>query len=235
MPSPLAPIDGSMVHALSRHWKPTKTGPASTPEHEDVRIRVHRCLSWMQRVEELAAGDEEGDALDSAIIFQWVALNGLYGRWDPVQRFPVEDRVSLRAFLDRVVAADADGRVKHVLDEHRRLVSSLLEDEYLSKYFWEDPTDLRARQSKKAMFDARTWYVEGRYRLILERVLERVYLARCQLVHGAATHGSTLNRTALKRCSMMMGHLLPAMLLVIMDHVWDTRDWGDLCYPPTAG
>ena len=67
--------------------------------------------------------------------------------------------------------------------------------------------------------------------MILERCLERVYLLRCQLVHGAATYGGKLNRTSLKRCVMLLDCLLPAMLHVFADHGAD-RDWGLLCYPP---
>ena len=48
--------------------------------------------------------------------------------------------------------------------------------------------------------------------MILDELLARVYLMRCQLVHGAATYGGKLNRTSLKRCVMMMQRLLPACL-----------------------
>lgn len=61
---------------------------------------------------------------------------------------------------------------------------TLLEDEFLSHFFWKEPTLKRARQSKKAMFDARTWYLEQRWLLIMERYMERIYLIRCQLVHS---------------------------------------------------
>lgn len=54
---------------------------------------------------------------------------------------------------------------------------------------------------------------------------------RCQLVHGAATHNSRLTRTSLRRCSTMLDHLLPAVLVVLIDHGADA-DWGPLCYPP---
>ena len=54
---------------------------------------------------------------------------------------------------------------------------------------------------------------------------------RCQLVHGAATCNGQLNRTALRRCSTMLGHLLNAILLVWIDHGAD-EDWGPMCYPP---
>jgi len=223
------PIDGSMVHALHRHWKPTKQGAAAGQDAEPIRIRIHRCLSWMQRVEDIGASEEK--SLDAAIIFQWVALNSLYAKWNPQDRCPIDDRTSLDNLLKRLFEADSDGLIASVLIEHRRLVNSIFEDQYLSRYFWQDPSDERARKSRNVKFDARTWYNQGWHRLLLDRVLERIYLARCQLVHGAATHGSNKNRDTLRRCSIMLEHLLPAMLLVIMDQVWQ-EDWGDLCYPP---
>ena len=66
----------------------------------------------------------------------------------------------------------------------------------------------------------------------LERLLERIYLMRCQLVHGAATYGGKLNRASLRHCVTMLGHLLPAILLVLIDYGVD-EDWGIMCYPPT--
>ncbi len=54
---------------------------------------------------------------------------------------------------------------------------------------------------------------------------------RCQLVHGAATYAGKLNRTSLKHCVTMMQQLLPALLLVWIDHGAD-EDWGPMCYPP---
>ena len=35
---------------------------------------------------------------------------------------------------------------------------------------------MRASKSKKAMYDARTWYLEGCWLLILDRLIDRVYL-----------------------------------------------------------
>ena len=120
-----------------------------------------------------------------------------------------------------------------VLTEHKKLVMSLLNDEYLSRFFWEAPSPKRAGQSKKAKFDARTWYLEKRWAMILDRLLERVYMMRCQLVHGAASHGGSLNRTSLRRCSTMLGHLVAGMMLVWTDHGAD-EDWGRMCYPPMS-
>ena len=52
-------------------------------------------------------------------------------------------------------------------------------------------------------------------------------------MHGASTHDGKLNRTAVQHCSTMLGHLLPAFLLVLIDHGYE-EDWGVLCYPPVT-
>lgn len=121
----------------------------------------------------------------------------------------------------------ASHEIQRVVD---RLVS-LLDDEYLSKYFWEDPSPKRASQSKKAKFDARTWYLEKRWEPVLDRTIERVYLMRCQLAHGGATCGGGLNRDQSRRCTIMLGHLMTALLEVWIDAGAD-HDWGPVCYPP---
>ena len=61
---------------------------------------------------------------------------------------------------------------------------SIFEDEYLSRFFWEEPGQIRARKSKKVKFDARTWYIDGNWTLILDRLIERIYLLRCQMASG---------------------------------------------------
>ncbi len=92
-------------------------------------------------------------------------------------------------------------------------------------------TAIRMHRATKARFEARTWYVDARWGLLVERLIERIYLMRCQLVHGAATFGGKLNRPSLDRCTRMLRHLLAAVLLVIIDHGAD-EDWGEMCYPP---
>ncbi len=226
-PSDTPPAAAPSVRDLRRRWKPTKERLLQEKCGERIRIRIHRALSWLARLEELA----EGAPLDTVLIYRWIALNSLYGNWDADARQPVSDRASLSTFLDRVLALDRDGRLHDVLLQQRELVMSLFEDAYLVRYFWEEPSEQRARKSQKTKFAARNWYLEHNDRLLLGCVLERIYLLRCQLIHGAATFGGKLNRTALRRCCDMLGRLLTAMLLVIIDHGADV-DWGPLCYPP---
>ena len=215
------------IRQLRRRWKPHKERLTADQPENPTPIRFHRACSWIAHVEQNSADEEQ----DLSLISLWIAFNSLYGQWDKERREPRPDRECWRNFVDCILQLDHDEVVAHALKQHKRLVMTLLEDEYLSGYFWQEPSAKRAGQSKKAMYDARTWYIEQRWALILDRVLERVYQMRCQLVHGAATYGGKLNRTSLRRCVMMMQRLLPACLVVWIDHGAD-HDWGPMCYPP---
>jgi hypothetical protein len=215
------------VRQLRRRWKPHKERLTAEQPENPTPIRFHRACSWIARVEQNGANEDH----DLGLISLWIAFNSLYGQWDEKRREPRPDRESWRKFVDRILELDRDEVVADALKQHKRLVMSLLEDEYLSSFFWQEPSAKRAGQSKKAMYDARTWYTQGRWAQILDRTLERVYLMRCQLVHGAATYGGRLNRTSLRRCVMMMQRLLPAFLVAWIDHGADV-DWGAMCYPP---
>ena len=216
------------VRALRRRWKPRKEQLKGDLRHEATLIRIHRALSWMHRAESIA----DGDALDDKLIFQWIAFNALYGQWDQEEREPMRDRGSWKAFLQRVIDLDADRSIATVLLDHRKLVLSIYEDEFLSSHFWEDPhEDGKMRIAMQSYSEAPRWYQRKDFAVILKRLVDRVYLMRCQLVHGAATREGRLNRRPLRRCTSMMDRLMPAIVLVLIDHGW-AADWGALCYPP---
>ncbi|QDU92715.1 HEPN domain-containing protein [Lignipirellula cremea] len=211
------------VRDLRRRWKPHKLRLGNG----DTSIRFHRACSWLHRAQITECLIDH----DIALLSQWIAFNSLYGQWDAAAQEPMRDKVSWQRFIGRILELDQDGCVSATLVEQKPLVLGILEDEHVSQFFWKDPGDKRAQQSKKAMYEARTWYLGGNWTMILNRVMERIYFLRCQLVHGAATYQSDLNRTAVQRSAQMMGHLLPAMLIVWIDHGAD-EDWGSMCYPP---
>jgi len=220
-------IQTPTVRLLRRRWKPHKQRLSADGGDQATSIRFHRACSWLARVED----DADREDLDVDLISLWVAFNSLYGQWDEVRREPRPDRESWRSFVDTLLRLDDSGHLSGMLVAHKRLVLSLFEDEYLSRFFWQDPCVKRAGQSKKTKHNAQSWYVEKRWAMILDKLLDRVYLIRCQLVHGAATHNGKLNRTSLKRCVWMMQRLLPAFLMVWIDQGAD-EDWGPMCYPP---
>lgn len=214
------------VRDLRRRWKPHKERLLAQRQDHPTVIRVHRCCSWMQRIEQqnLPPADE------AALIFRWIALNALYGQWNEERKEPIGDRSRLANFVDEIIALDESKHVIRCLEQHKKLVLKIMEDEYLAVTYWEQLTDEAALRAKKTK-EMQRYYREEKLFSMFMRPLERIYLMRCQLVHGAATAGGKLNRTSLRRCNMMLDHLLPAVLLVIIDHGADA-DWGGLCYPP---
>lgn len=225
LPEHLASIPS--VRSLRRRWKPHKERLLAKAGEHPASIRFHRACSWLERVEDNVAGKDH----DVDLISFWIAFNALYGQWDEQKREPKQDRQSWRAFADSMLRLDEDGHIANTLTEHKRLVMTLLEDEYLSSFFWQEPGAKRAGQSKRAKHQAQSWYFEKRWTMVLDHLLDRIYLMRCQLVHGAATYGGKLNRSSLKHCVWMMHRLLTAFMMIWIDHGTD-EDWGPMCYPP---
>lgn len=217
----------TIVRDLRRLWKPHKERLGQQQPDHPTGVRFHRACSWLDQAQQMDA-DQLGDLV---LIEQWTALNALYGRWNEEQGEPVSDRQALRAFLESILTLDSSHHLVTVLQDHRGLVLAIVENAYLNGYFWDEPNEESRVRLSKSKFKAQSWYVEKRWLLLTELLLERIYLLRCQVVHGAATFGSKLNRKALNHCTLMLGHLLPAILRVWIDHGADI-DWEPLCYPP---
>jgi hypothetical protein len=219
--------DFECVRTLRRRWKPFKAQLGNGDGSHPTLIRFHRACSWVARVEIM---DEEKDA-DLALVSLWVAFNSLYGQWNRTKREPCPDRECWRTFVDRILRLDGSHHLIDSLQTHKRLVMSLLEDEFLSTSYWKDPHIRRNGHTRKMKSTAQTWYIAERWTMILDELLDRIYLMRCQLAHGAATYGGKLNRTSLKHCVYMLRRLLPAILSAWIDGGAD-QDWGPMCYPP---
>lgn len=220
------PVASVTVRDLRRLWKPHKERLNGQESEHPTNVRFHRACSWLQRAEQTSPDD-----LDLALLSQWIAFNAMYGQWNHGEREPVPDIECWKHFLERMLDLDRGNQVRDVLSDHKPLVMLIFEDEFLSRFFWQEPTDKRANQSKKVKFEAQTWYLERRWLLILERLFERIYLLRCQLVHGASTFNSSLNRTSIRHCAQMMDHTLRAFLQIWIQYGAD-EDWGIMCYPP---
>ena len=215
------------VRELRRVWKPQKERLNAEHARHPTNIRFHRACSWLQRVEDA----EEHEALDLLLLSLWTSFNALYGQWDGERQEPVSDVDCWQHFLDRMLVLDKHGLIQDKLEEHKKLVMVLFDDEYLSRFFWQEPTDQRAKRVRRTRLEAQAWYVEKNWTMVLQRLFERIYLLRCQLVHGAATYDSSFNRTAIRRCIQMMDHLLRTFLGVWVRWGAD-EDWGIMCYPP---
>ena len=223
-----APLD---IDRLRRLWKPRRDAYAKALLYEAVRIRIHRALTWLAYAERCDGSKD----LDARLVGQWIALNSLYGQWDRRTGSPMADRDSLRSFTRQILSHDHDGLLAMVLQANAKLAMSLFEDRYLCAHFWEEPTAPKGRDRGRGPLHAaqvaREQLSEGHHEAFLDRLLGRIHFVRNQLVHGGSTYNGQLNRTAVRRASQMMEHLLGCFLQIMMEHAY-MDDWGDLCYPP---
>lgn len=215
------------VRTLRRRWKPVKEKLARQRSDHPTNVRFHRACSWLQRVEQMPDGED----LDLRLTCLWIAFNALYGQWDERRAEPRADRECWREFLGIMLDLDAGEHLKRFLVDGRDEVLGILDDAYLAGFFWRDPSSQRAQRTTRDRRQAAGWYVEEKWSMVLESLVEHIYLLRCQLLHGASTYGSKLNRQSLQRCVEVLHQLLVAFLQIWVE-AGDRRSWGPMCYPP---
>ena len=198
---------------------------ATHQRFQNYQFRVHRALSWLERALEVDSDDQP----DGRKLFGWIAFNSLYGTWDEDAGFPAKDREALQAFIERILRFDRDELLGKQLIALRPQVLALLENKFLDQRFWREPQAFRNHRGQ--YHRALTIYIAKRWLELLTLALDRVYVLRGQIVHGAATRGSSLNRAVLKQCSQVLESLFPSMLHLAIEH-GAHDDWPPLCYPP---
>ncbi|MCX5658366.1 MAG: HEPN domain-containing protein [Planctomycetota bacterium] len=195
--------------------------------HQNWQIRVHRALSWYKRAVEFPPEHAE-----ARFLYLWIAFNSLYSRWDPQKNAPAHDHDARSDFVRRLVDADPNGVLPAALNQHRPLVKKILGNAFISPIFWRNPHNSKAHGH--ATEDAN--YLEKNYRehnhlKLLGQTFDRLYVLRGQIVHGASSGGSSLNRTTLRHCQVLLEQVMPVVLHVAIEHGCHD-DWPELCYPP---
>lgn len=193
---------------------------------QQTRIRIHRAISWLARAE---AEEEDRDA---RFIFLWIAFNAAYA-----QEFGFEqtERETLREFLGRVLAVDAERRLHGlVFEKFSGPVRVLIDNQFVFEPFWRalrehDSSDAWKQQfaaSQKAALRS----VMGQDTLVvLGIVFDRLYVLRNQLVHGGATWNSRVNRRQVNDGASLLGDLVPVILELMIDH--PEVDYGGISFP----
>ena len=191
--------------------------------NQPFSIRVWRGLSWLERAE--AAEDLEG-----RFISLWIAFNAIYGCLEDGVAAP--DHGSWQKFLADIIAADGTDALGEILWAEQLTILRLIDSKYLFRPFWlgQADADERLRRSRQEAMRA---YNSHQTLAVLQELFERLYVMRQQVFHGAATSGSKLNRTALKRCTAVMEQVMPAMI-EIMIAAGPGIDWGEVCFPPVS-
>ena len=190
-------------------------------QHPNLRLRVHRTLSWLDRA-------EQADDLDGRFIFFWIAFNAAYATEIDEQR-RLSEQETFKAFLEKLCALDKKKRIDALVwQEFSGSIRVLLDNPYVFQSFWDhqsgkiDETNWKNRFAggKRAAQQA---LASGNTPILLGVLFNRLYTLRNQLIHGGATWNGSVNREQLRDCAGLMGKLVPLIIELMM------------CYPVVEG
>ena len=195
---------------------------------EELGLRVHRALSWLERAEQEVAREDP----DAAFIFHWIAFNAAYAG-DLSGGDTPSERSAFREYF----------RLLQIADRHRVIygaiwetfsgpIRELLKNPYVFAPFWAaqaaggDEWRVSFRRSQETLNNA---LVRQDTQRILEVVFDRLYVLRNQLIHGGATWNSSVNRDQVRDGGRILGFLTPVFIDLMMDT--PHADWGRPQYP----
>lgn len=193
--------------------------------HENLSLRVHRALSWLQRA-------EESEDADAQFIFLWIAFNAAYAT-DISKGSPERD--TFLQFLKKLDALDDTRLLESITwNEFSGSIRVLLNNRYVFPAFWDYQKGYLAEQPWQEQFASANRAAQaalgGRDTVtVLSIVLSRIYTLRNQIVHGGATWNSSVNRGQVRDCVAFLSKLVPAIVSIMMDH--PETLWGDASFP----
>lgn len=196
--------------------------------HENLSLRVHRALSWLDRAERC------GDDADGRLVFLWIAFNAAYGT-DLPEGERSSERARYTSFLRKLCDLDAARRLDALTwSRFPGPIRLLLGNRYAFQPFWDFQAGRIPEAEWRQRFRASTHRAHealGRQDTVevLDQALSRLYTLRNQLMHGGATWNSRVNRDQIRDGSALLGDLVPEIVTIMMDHP-DTL-WGDPAYP----
>lgn len=195
--------------------------------HQPWAIRVWRSLSWLERAEQAAE-------VEDRFIHGWIAFNALYGQLDENNR-PASERFAYKQLLQAVVGLDRDGQLAALLADRDFQLSAerLVSNKYLDIEFWNQPAEYEDNYIEKARSRLRYLLGIGEVVKVTKELIDRLYVMRQQLMHGASTKGSKLNRLNLDRSARLLLRLVPPILEVTIRHGMH-HPWPAVCYPPVG-
>ena len=197
---------------------------------QNLRLRVHRAISWIQRAE-MASVD--GDP-DLAFTCYWIAFNAAYARYTDI-RPEGNARERFGEYFNKLLELDV-ARTIHSAVWGRFSVSirKLLENRYVFEPFWRDAHSGRKTNRWRGEFDRELSGIEfalaaQQTQYALEKLFDRLYVLRNQILHGGATWNSSVNRKQVGDGAEIMAFLVPCFVSVMMDH--PDEPWGANYYP----
>ncbi|WP_185267485.1 HEPN domain-containing protein [Halopseudomonas xiamenensis] len=196
-------------------------------QHENLRLRIHRALSWLQRA-------EMADDADGRFIFLWIAFNAAYAT-EIDDHLRLSEQETFKAFLQKLCSLDTAKRIDALVwQEFSGSIRVLLDNPYVFQSFWDHQSGKINEETWKKRFSggkaaAQQALASGNTPALLGVLFNRLYTLRNQLIHGGATWNGAVNRQQMRDCTNLLGKLVPLILELMMDS--PNTLWGDACYP----
>lgn len=195
-----------------------------------LRMRIHRAISWLARAE------QETDDHDARFVFLWIALNAAYAS---EFGFEQSERDQTRAFIDKVLTCDTDGRLQGaVFNQFTGPIRTLIDNKFVFEPFWRalrdhDSSGVWEEQFANGKRLAMKALMERQTGLVLSILLDRLYVLRNQLVHGGATWNGGANRAQVRDAAAILSTVMPIIIDVMMSDA--DADYGTIAYPHVGG
>ena len=202
---------------------------------DDLRLRVHRAISWGLRAE------KEAEDADVRFLLLWIGFNAAYARIPAAfaegEKAPSEWQV-FQGYFQALVDIDEEGRIFSVVWERffRKDSSTFgwVRNKYVFAPFWEHVHGKpgRERWNSRLAASAREFNRARKEKdtvLLLTKVFDSLYTLRNQLMHGGATWDSKVNREQVNDGAEIMSWMLPIFVDLMMEN--SDKLWGKPFYP----
>lgn len=194
---------------------------------ENLSLRVHRALSWLDRA-------ERDDDPDSRFIFLWIAFNAAYAT-EIDDRVHLNEQATFNAFLEKLCELDGEKRLDELVwTAYPNAIRVLLDNPYVFSCFWDHQKGVLTEAQWKRSFDgakkaAHTALARQKTPAVLSIVFSRIYTLRNQIIHGGATWNGRVNRDQIRDCVAILADLVPVVIEIMMDN--PRTLWGAASYP----
>ncbi len=202
---------------------------------DNLRLRVHRAISWGLRAE------KETKDIDVRFLLLWIGFNAVY------TRIPAEfakgdsgppDRNVFRSYFKTLIDVDKNDRVYNAVWEKffrkDTPTPKWVKNKFVFTPFWDhihgkpgkddwhESLGRRGRRFNRARKEMNT-------ALLLTEVFDNLYTLRNQLMHGGATWNGSVNREQVSAGAEIMDWMLPIFIDLMMDN--PNQPWGKPFYP----
>jgi len=194
----------------------------------DVGLRVHRCLSWLNRAEQAS------DDFDAAFIFYWISFNAAYAE-EIGEATIIGERSAFDGFFRKLIELDSDNQIYDAIwDKFSQSIRLFLDNQYIFQPFWKHQNHIDGYEDWKERFDKskrrfNSALANHDTRAVLGMLFDRLFVLRNQLVHGGATWNSSVNRDQVRDGARILGFLVPIFVDLMMDN--PDMNWGLPYYP----